>query len=165
MRERVTVNSIALAREHREVSGKLAIADLQRLHYVLFEPSGEVDYKLDGSVDKDGVAWLELHLDAKLSLLCQRCLGPMAFREQATRRFKLVPKGQPLGDPAEEPDDIEEIHAEEDLDVAALVEDEIILTLPMVAVHEDGKCAAPQSAQDDGEKKSPFSLLSALKRQ
>lgn len=165
MRERVTVNSNALAREHREVSGKLAIADLQRLHYVLFEPSGEVDYKLGGSVDKDGVAWLELHLDAKLSLLCQRCLGPMAFREQATRKFKLVPQGQPLGDPAEEPDDIEEIHAEEDLDVAALVEDEIILTLPMVAVHEDGKCAAPRSDQDDGEKKSPFSSLSVLKRQ
>jgi uncharacterized protein len=165
MRERVTVNSIALAREHREVSGKLAIADLHRLHYVLFEPSGEVDYKLIGSVDKDGVAWLQLQLDAKLSLLCQRCLGPMEFRERAARKFKLVPQGQPLSDPAEEADDIEEIPAEEDLDVAALVEDEVILTLPMVAVHEDGKCAAPLSAQDDSEKKSPFSSLSVLKRQ
>ncbi|MEO8003867.1 MAG: YceD family protein [Betaproteobacteria bacterium] len=164
MRERVTVNSIALARDHREVVGKLAIADLQRLHYVLFEPSGEVEYKLSGSVDREGVAWLRLHLDAKLSLLCQRCLGPMEFREQAMRKFKLVPQGQSLGDPADEPEDFEQIHAEEDLDIAALVEDEIILTLPMVAVHEDGKCAAPQSA-DDGEKKSPFSSLSVLKRQ
>ena len=165
MRERVTVDSIALARDHREVAGKLAIAELQRLHYVLFEPSGEVDYKLTGSVDKDSVAWLRLQFDARLSLLCQRCLGPIEFREQAVRNFKLVPPGQPLSDPAEEPDEIEEIHADGDLDVAGLVEDEMILSLPMVAVHDDGECAAPQATQDDGEIKSPFSSLSVLKRQ
>ena len=164
MRDGVAVDSVAFARDAAELEATLAIADLPRLHDALFDRSGKITYRLTGTVNKDGVAFLRLDLAAELVLVCQRCLGPMNFDLHATRNFELVPQAQPLGDPAEEPGDVERIHEDAKLDVAALVEEETILCLPMVATHRPEECSA-SSAVHDKKEPSPFSSLSALKRQ
>lgn len=165
MRDRVTVDSIAFARDSSELRGKLAIADLPRLHDALLDQSGEISYVLSGEVNKDGVASLRLDIAAELLLTCQRCLGPVKFSLIARRNFELVPATEPLGDPAKEQDDVERIHADAKLDVTALVEDEAILCLPMVAGHQPGDCSSPVVSVVENEKKSPFSSIAALKRQ
>ena len=165
MRDRVTVDSIAFAREASGLRGTLAIADLPRLDDALFDRSGEISYELAGAVNKDGIASLRLDIAGELLLTCQRCLGPVKFSLMARRIFELVPGTEQLGDPAEEQDDVERIHADAKLDVAALVEDEAILCLPMVAGHQPGECSSPVASEVENEKKSPFSSLAALKRQ
>lgn len=165
MRDRVIVDSIAFARDRRELAGSLAVADLERLHDVLCDPSGEIRYDLAGSTDKDGEAALHLQVDGALSLACQRCLGPVKFRVELERTLKLVAPGKPLGDPADEPEDVEHIHAERELDVAALVEDEVLLALPMAAMHDAGQCAEPAKRAGLNDQMSPFSALNVLKRQ
>ncbi|HVY07600.1 MAG TPA: YceD family protein [Burkholderiales bacterium] len=165
MRDRVTVDSVAFARDARELRGRLPVADLARLRDALVDTDGDVAYRLAGSMDKDGKATLQLEVAAKLQLVCQRCLGPVEFDLQSTRDLVLVPPGQPLADPADEPDDVEEIHADAKLDVAALVEDEVILSLPMVAAHEAGECAMPKSQEGMNETQSAFGSLASLKRQ
>ena len=165
MRDRVTVDSIAFARDGREIDGSVAVADLQRLQEGLHDQSGQIDYRLAGSMDKDGMASLRLRIEADLTLTCQRCLGPVKFHLESARRFELVPKGQALDDPADEPEDVEQIHADAALDVALLVEDEAILALPIAAMHEAEACAAPAATESGNEALSPFSALGALKRQ
>jgi uncharacterized protein len=165
MRDRVCVDSVAFAREANELRGKVATADLPRLHDSLFDQSGEIAYRLAGAVNKDGIASLRLDIAADLLMTCQRCLGPVIFSLKSARNFELVPQTQALGDPAEESDDVERIHADADLDVDALVEDEAILCLPMVAGHQPGECRSPLAAVDESTKKSPFSSLAVLKRQ
>ena len=165
MRDRVVVDSSAFAREAGELRGTLAIMDLPRLHDMLVDRSGEIAYYLAGAVNKDDIASLRLDIAAELLLTCQRCLGPVKFSLKATRQFELVPGTQALGDPAEELDDVERIHANAKLDVASLVEDEAILCLPMVAGHGVGECSSPLAQEAGNEMKSPFSSLAALKRQ
>ena len=165
MRDRVSVDSVAFSRDASELRGTVAIADLPRLHDVLFDQSGEIAYSLGGAVSKEGIATLRLDITADLLMLCQRCLGPVKFSLKSARNFELIAQTKALGDPAEEPDDVERIHADANLDVAALVEDEAILCLPMVAGHQPGECSSPLVLRSEGEKKLPFSSLAALKRQ
>ncbi|MEO8165833.1 MAG: YceD family protein [Betaproteobacteria bacterium] len=164
MRDRITVDSIAFARDADELQGTLAVAELSRLHDVLFDQSGVITYRLTGAMNKDGIATLALHIEATLVLICQRCLGPMKFGLDATRNFELVPESHALGDPAEEPGDVERIHADAKLDVAVLVEEEAILCLPMKAAHPAGECLTPPTSGGGNEIKSAFSALAALKR-
>ena len=165
MRDRVCVDSVAFARDAGELRGTVATADLPRLHDSLFDQSGEIAYSVTGKVDKDGVASLRLDVAADLLMTCQRCLGPVKFSLKSARNFELVPQTEALGDPAEELDNVERIHAVAKLDVAALVEDETILCLPMVAGHQPGECSSPVGAGGESGKKSPFSSLAVLKRQ
>ena len=165
MRDRGAVDSFAFARDAGELRGTLTIVDLPRLHDALFDQSGEITYDLAGAVNKDGIASLRLELAAELLMTCQRCLGPVKFSLKSTRNFELVPEMEALGDPAEERDDVDRMHADAKLDVAALVEDETILCLPMVARHQPGECSSPLASEGENEKKSPFNSLAALKRQ
>ena len=55
MRDRVSVDSVAFARDASELRAVVAIAELLRLHDALFDQSGEIAYRLAGAVDKDGV--------------------------------------------------------------------------------------------------------------
>lgn len=164
MRDRVCIDSVAFARDGRELRGAVAVADLPRLHDALFDRCGEIAYTLAGTVNKDGIATLRLEIAADLAMICQRCLGPVKFGLESGRNFELVPQTQALGDPAEERDDVERIHANANLEVEELVEDEAILYLPMVAMHQPGQCTT-LVALDESAKKSPFSILSTLKRQ
>jgi uncharacterized protein len=165
MRDRVCVDSVAFARDASELRGTVSTADLPRLHDALFDQSGEIAFRLAGAVNNDGIASLRVDIAADLLMTCQRCLGPVKFSLKAARNFVLVPQTEALGDPAEEPDDVERIHADAKLDVAALVEDETILCLPMVAGHQPGECSPPLAAGGESDKKSPFSSLAVVKRQ
>jgi uncharacterized protein len=165
MQDRVAVDSVVFARDAGELRGTLAIVGLPRLHDTLFDQSGEITYCLTGAVNKDGIATLRLDIAAELLMTCQRCLGPVKFSLKSTRNFELISETQALGDPAEERDDVERIHADAELDVDVLVEDEVILCLPMVAAHLPGECSSPLASRSESEKKLPFSSLAALKRQ
>jgi uncharacterized protein len=165
MFDRAVVDSVAFARESGELRATVAVAALARLHDALFEQSGAITYELAGRVEKDGKTSLRLALGGDLVLRCQRCLGPVNFRFDAVRNFVLVPAGQALSDPADEAEDTEQLHADPKLDVIALVEDEVILGLPMVAGHEEGACEATSPKAESDRRESPFDALAALKRQ
>ena len=165
MFDRAVVDSVAFARESGELRATVPVAALARLHDALFDQSGAIAYELAGHVDREGKASMRLVLGGELVLRCQRCLGPVPFRFDVVRNFVLVPAGQALSDPADEAEDTEQLHADSKLDVIALVEDEVILGLPMVAGHEEGACAAPSPKPEAGIRESPFNALAALKRQ
>jgi len=164
MFDRAVVDSIAFARESGALRATVAVAALSRLHDTLFDQSGAITYELTGRIDQEGKSSLRLALGGDLVLRCQRCLGPVGFRIDAVRNFVLVPAGQALGDPADEPPETEQLYADPKLDVIALVEDEVILGLPMVAGHREGTCVAPLLESEAGKRESSFSALTALKR-
>jgi len=164
MFDRPVVDSVAFAREAGKLEGQVDVRDLVRLRDALFEHTGSLQYRLSGFVNGVGKPALALSVSGDVVLACQRCLGPLAFRLDSTREFELVPPGVELDDLAEEPDEVEQIHAEPKLDVVALAEDEAILSLPMVAAHDAGACEAV-ATQGATALESPFGKLSVLKRQ
>lgn len=165
MFDRPVVDSVTFAREAEELSGEIAVNNLTRLHDALADDTGAISYRLSGFVNAEEKPSLRLSVSGNLKLVCQRCLGPLDFRLDSEREFELVAQGAMLGDPAEEPEDVEQIYADAKLDVVGLIEDEAILSLPMVASHRAGECAAVVAKDAGAGTDSPFSKLSALKRQ
>ena len=164
MFDRPVVDSIAFARETGKLEGQVAVRELLRLHDALFEDAGALEYRLAGFTNARGKPALRLVVSGELSLACQRCLGRMALGLESHREFELVAPGGALDDLSDESDDVDQMHADAKLDVLALVEEEAILSLPMVAKHPQGTCSAilAQAATATG---SSFGKLSVLKRQ
>jgi uncharacterized protein len=165
MFDRPVVDSVVFARQAGKLQGTAKVADLERLRSSLADDAGALQYRLEGYVDARAKPHLRLEVSGDLKLVCQRCLEGLDFRLEAVREFELVPEGTPLGDPADEDEDSEQLQADAHLDVLALVEDEAILSLPMVPVHDSGQCEPAAAGDAVKQSRSPFGALSALKRQ
>ena len=111
-----------------------------------------------------GAVWLDLKADAELPLTCQRCLKPVPVSLDVDQQVRFVETEAQ----AEAEDEV----AEEDVlaltpefDLLALVEDELILAVPLVALH--GACSPEgydPAVEAPIEKTNPFSVLAALKK-
>lgn len=108
--------------------------------------------------------WLHLHAQAGLSLVCQRCLGPIQTPLDIQRSFLFVAGEQAAAEQdADSEDDVLALtHA---LDLRELVEDELLLALPLVPRHQ--VCPHPLPLGTDEEpaeqRPHPFAALAALK--
>lgn len=147
------------AGEGRSLSGEVALAELSRLADVLAERSGALAYRVAGEVTVDRKSMLRLEVSGELALRCQRCLGSMVWPVAIDTLFELVRPGQPIPDEELEEDAYDAIEASVDMDVLALVEDEIVLAVPFAPRHED--CDAPRPV-GGAVKESPFAKLSGL---
>lgn len=165
MNDPAVVDSAAFARNSGELHATIGLAQLARLRDALLDHSGEVTYALEGFVSSEQKPLLQLKVRGSLKLPCQRCLGPLDWELDTKRIFELVPQGQALSDPAEEAQEVEQIFADPKLDVICLVEDEIILSMPMAVRHEAGACIAPGRHIGSNGSESPFSILGGMKRQ
>lgn len=165
MNDPAVVDSAAFVRNSGALHATIRLAQMTRLHDALLDRSGAVTYTLEGFVSSEQKPLLHLKVTGSLKLPCQRCLGPIEWELDTERTFELVPPGQMLIDPAEEGEQVEQIFADPKLDVICLVEDEIILSMPMAVRHESGACVAPGRHIESNGRESPFSVLGGMKRQ
>ncbi len=103
---------------------------------------------------------LHLEVSGTLSLACQRCLEAVPCDLDVDSLLELVPEGTELSQDELEDDTRDFLPVVRELDVVELVEDEILLALPVAPRHE--KCGLPGAA-DAGERINPFAKLSGLK--
>ncbi|THF67157.1 metal-binding protein [Pseudothauera nasutitermitis] len=151
---------IRFARDARVVRGNVAVAGLGRLADQLTDGTGTVAWEVVGEVGEDRKARLLLTASGALRLRCQRCLGALEWPLSLSTTLLLVPVGQPIPEEELEDDEQDAIEAVADMDVVALVEEEILLALPIAPRHDDCEVPRPESAD---EKKSPFAALAGLK--
>jgi len=111
--------------------------------------------------------WLHLTARARVGLECQRCLHPVAAELEARRSFRFVAGETTAAElDADSEDDV--LALTRALDVRELVEDELILTLPLVPRHDtcpqplDVPASEPEPVE---ERPNPFAGLAALKSQ
>ncbi len=148
------------AREGRVLEGTLAVADLERLHDLLVEVDGEVTFRLEGYKGTRGELMLHLVVGGVLPLICQRCLAAVSHDLDVDSTLELVPEGTDMSQDELEDDTRDFLPVVKELDVAELVEDEILLALPVAPRHD--KCGLPGAA-DAGERVHPFATLAGLK--
>lgn len=153
-------DAFAFARDGRVLEGTLAVAELERLHDLLAEVTGEVTFRLQGFKGESGEPMLHLVVSGLVPLACQRCLEPVPCDLDVDTLLELVPEGADLSQDELEDDTRDFLPVVRELDVAELVEDEILLALPVAPRHE--KCGLPGAA-DAGERINPFAALSGLK--
>jgi len=162
MTEQTSIDGLDFARKSSEIRDTIAVFDFPRLKVQLFSPEGEVHYELSGGRDANGQPQLELHINGHFNLVCQRCLGSLAFELDTAAVFVLVSDESRMPLPEDERDDVEYMVADAPIDVRALVEDEVLLSLPLAPVHENVNCNDALSAAKE-QKESPFKVLQGLK--
>ena len=163
MSEQIVVNNLEFSRNAKVLRGKIAIANLYRLRDYLHSADGVIDYKLSGEVDAEGNPLLHLAVKGKLCLKCQRCLGELEHDVELVSDLVLIENEQEFPEITEENEDVDCILAETEMDVLALLEEEIVLNLPLSPMHETGACSVTVHAGGEADQ-SVFAPLAALKK-
>jgi uncharacterized protein len=161
MSAQAVIDSLEFARTGQTLRGSLAVPALSRLRDSLADDVGEVEFVVNGGRDSRRRPVLTLEISGRLHLQCQRCLGPLEFALRLYNTLLLVGASEAAAGNLDD-EDAEWIEASSALDVAALVEDEIILGLPYAPRHEEGACQHGGSA--GGPPDAAFAKLAALKR-
>lgn len=164
----------ALCRHGQTLQGQLPLATMTRLAASLFEaPTAEeaVAWSAQASLltvaGSEAQMWLALQAQTQVQLQCQRCLQPMAHPLTLDRRLRFVRDEDEAARLDEESDD-DVLALPPRLDLAALLEDELILALPLVPRHEQCSQPLPQADEaatgSEDEAPHPFAALAALRR-
>ena len=113
--------------------------------------------------------WLDLQAQTELGMQCQRCLDPMRQALAFERSFRFV-RDEATAELLDEELEDDVLVWRKDFDLQALVEDELLMELPVAPRHEVCPSTPPMQVQthdfDAGEqeKPNPFAALKALKK-
>ena len=126
---------------------------------------GDVAFEIDFGTDELGVRFADISIDTELNLLCQRSLEPFLYQVRRKTRLGLIENEE---DEASLPAGYEPyIVPAEPLELVDLVEDELILALPVVPLGPQGPLDASfgpdKTDPDQTEQTSPFAVLARLK--
>lgn len=149
----------------REFEGRIPLAAMTRLASSLFDVEGEVQYRLSFGIDALRVSYVELEIEADLPLECQSSLKRFVLPVRISQRLGLI---RDEADEAALPEDYEALLVNADAMVrpAELVEDELILALPVVAVAPDADVVERDFAPtiEETGAANPFTALAGLKK-
>ncbi|XOV88732.1 MAG: YceD family protein [Pseudomonadota bacterium] len=129
-----------LADQAASLQGSVALAAFARLTGMLAATSGEIGVSLQFSRGKRRLPLVEGHCEGEVSMICQVCLEPVAVKVDTDVRSLLVDNVDVLKTLALDDDGL--VCAAARVDLVDLVEDDIIVSLPMVPRHPAGSCAA-----------------------
>jgi uncharacterized protein len=163
------IDVIQLAAKNMHLTGKLKLVDMSRLVKSL-PPQKEqtsVDVNLVFGKDEQGLYYMQGDWQVDLSLICQRCMQPMNYLLQ--EKLSLSPvindveaKNLPMYyDPL--------LVTEEHVALLTTIEDELLLNLPLVTLHDAKDCEVklPEKYKQEDivqtQKPNPFAVLNKLK--
>ncbi len=164
------VNFMRQVDRNRIIEGAYPVSAMPRLSDSLSNNEGFAIVKLEFG-NSVGFASLKGKVTATLTAQCQRCLQPMKTTVTGNFKFALVNSEEEL---ELLPEEFEAYLLEdEEQSIIDIVEDELMLSVPMVLVHEEA-CSDYMKAQDaaggvrekmqaEKEAAHPFAALKALK--
>ena len=153
-----------LAERGARIEGIITPKELPRLLTLLFSDEGELKVTLDFGLDEQRLRTIQGSAKGHVFMTCQRCLEPVEVEAEAEvnlavtlneDQVKQLPK---IYDPL--------LLEEEEVELADMVEEELILSLPPFTYHDD--CSVQTSFGEEEttqrtDKPNPFSVLAQLK--
>jgi uncharacterized protein len=153
------MDSARFCKEEQHLTGIFEAADCPRLAAeVLLGSDFRVDWRADGIAPD----LLELTLASTIQMKCQRCLNPMQERINVSYRFQFVPDEATAEAQDAENDEVDSLVHSRQFDLHALVEDEILMALPLVSLHEACPEVGAVAFLPANEKPNPFAILNKL---
>ena len=165
-----SVDAWRMVSARRSFQGVLPIAALRRLGEALAGTEGTAQYELDFGRDEFGTAYLDLRVQAPLTLTCQRTLEPFVLPVTVDSRLGLIRFER---EEAALPPEVEPLLVADDgkLNLADVIEDELLLALPLIPVNPDSELPeevvgpGPEEASSgEGRSDNPFAVLRELKK-
>jgi uncharacterized protein len=159
------IDAFDFCRQKLERAGETALADMPRLTAELTDAHGSLRWALQGGSDGKGHPRLTLQVSGPVHLRCQRCLNPFEFVIDSSSVLILA-QDEASADALEEQlddDSIDVVAGSRTMDMAAMIEDEALLALPLSPKHD--VCPDPSDFTAASSKKadSPFAVLKNLK--
>jgi len=164
------VNHRKLATENRKLEGTLPLSEFKRLAESLLATDGEVSAKLAFRKRRKQSTLVTGDIFVTVSLLCQNCLAPVDHELKAELHHAIVNSEEALFKLEENEDGM--VILEDLVNTVDLLEDELILSLPMIAKHSGANCqvegyeadiADNQEVQSSVDTYKPFAGLAGLK--
>ena len=159
MPQHMLIDSRTFASDGASRKGELPVAELTRLLDLLTDSGGQVAYRINGRIGDGSGSQLLVEVDGELSLRCQRCLETIDYPLAVRSLLEFVDSDGDLTQEELEDDSRDFLPHQKALDVALLIEDEILLALPPAPRHDD--CVLPGAGQES-EIVSPFTMLAGL---
>ena len=138
-------------------------ADLERLEDTLADDRGELRYRISAQLDPQQRKVLSCIIEGFVFLTCQVSLEAFRHEIDLAERLVFVESEAQLPAIDEESDSEDYVVADEDPDIRDLVEDAVLLALPMIP-RKPGVEEPKGEATGAGESVSPFAALASLKR-
>ncbi len=119
----------------KRLEDRVAVADDAVADKIANKACGRVDWAIQGGADEQGRPAITVSIEGTVRLQCQRCLGPLDQPVEQTTTLLLAHNEADLLR-LDESSEHETVLASAPLDPVALVEDELLLTLPFAPRHE-----------------------------
>ncbi|WP_244815561.1 DUF177 domain-containing protein [Caballeronia sp. Lep1P3] len=175
------------AENKRQAAGALRVSQMPRMLAEVPAEAPEDDtvftWQGEGStqpeLQDDGTEapqpYLRLAVHGSVWLTCQRCLSPYSQHLDVDATYRIVATEEEADEYPLDEDEIEVIVGSRQFDLVDLIEEELLLSLPLVPkhsvcpeVHEsllsgsvEGE--AEESGEEEAEKPNPFAVLEKLK--
>jgi len=158
-----------LAQNGLKLDGQIPLAEMPRLTQYLLSDEGLVDVKMAFDIDEIGTPYMKGEFSVSVSLICQRCMSEMTLELKANSLLALVKSERKVEGLAEQYEPWV-LDSHDPVLTSTVVEDELILSLPLVPKHEtpclpdEVWTAGDETVIAEDEKAvSPFAVLSSLK--
>ena len=172
-------NVKAFARDGMNAQGQESLAHFERLSDLAWSgegqkaPSSLVSWSLTGEMvpvtGGDAQIWLHLSAEVSLPMQCQRCLGSVLVDVFSDQSFRFV-ADEATAEAQDDESEEDLLVLAPELDVGALIEDELIMSAPIVPKHEVCPASVTLSVADEAfeealaAKPNPFAALAQLKQ-
>jgi uncharacterized protein len=152
-----TIDPIQLAERGAHLAGSLPLHGMARLLPALLDDAGDVSVEISFQRgDNADLVVLHGSIRARVRVRCQRCLAPMDLDLVCEPRLVFM-RGMTGDRDTGDADDV--LDADRPVLVKELIEDELLLALPMIPMHELDACPARGYTVAGRGKKSPFAAL------
>jgi len=162
----------AFATSQSALSGEVDLQGMPRLRADCAEDvAGKAEWSVQGELrqarDGQAASWIHLQAKTKVPLTCQRCLKTVEQALEVDRSFRFV-KDEVTADAQDDESEEDLLVLSKDFDLLALVEDELLMALPLVPMHTSCQSEhAPTSPDDSGAnadaKPNPFAVLATMR--
>lgn len=164
------IDPLSWAASAHRLQGRLSLSAMPRLRDALRSGNGEgtVDIDLQCGIDDQGIRFIRGPVHAVVTVPCQRCLRNMELTLHADVALGVV-TGPAQADYLPEPYEALVVN-NRTVALSRIVEDELLLVAPIVAMHDEPGCRPDTKAlegRQDGvreAKKNPFAVLERLKK-
>ncbi|TRW49804.1 23S rRNA accumulation protein YceD [Aliidiomarina halalkaliphila] len=165
----LSVDPVRNSGKRLSFDGVIPSKNLPRFNEVLASPCSDVEVTLTFDTDEQKIHYFRGRARANVELACQRCGESMPWELETEFQYAPITRRQT----AEElPEHYEAAVLNElgEVLLHPLVEDELLVALPLVAKHTEQDCAIKSDAMSWGElpkeaeKPNPFAVLQKLKK-
>lgn len=157
------------AMKRSDYEGVIASKDMARLLDAVTGCKDYIDVHVKFEVDEQGLVILHGNVNTEVTLICQRCYGELAHSLDLAFCYSPV-QGPEQADEIPEAYEPIEVNEYGEIDLFQLLEDELILGLPIVPLHAEEDCKVKSEDMTFGKlaeeqtRQNPFAVLKELKR-